>query len=109
MSFTLEVPMAAAARRSRRRSTDVDVFDAVKARRARELARAQKLIGGPKRRVLNARLDENLVAAAKARTGITSDTELVELALVRLAVEDDFGAWLLAQGGRLDPDFDLEL
>lgn len=90
-------------------SVGVDPFDAAKARRIRELARARKLIGGPKRRVLNARLDENLVIAAKKRTGITSDTELIETALATLAVEDDFGAWLIAQGGRLDPDFDIDV
>lgn len=92
----------------KRKGPAVEVFDAVKIRRVRELARARKLIGGPKRHILNARLDENLVLAAKARTGITSDTELVEIALARLAVEDDFGEWLLAQGGRLDPDFEID-
>lgn len=101
--------MTAAIRSKKRAPTGADAFDAAKARRVREIARAKNLIGGPKRHVLNARLDENLVAAAKARTGIASDTELVEVALASLAVEDDFGAWLLAQGGRLDPDFDLDL
>jgi hypothetical protein len=84
-------------------------FDTAKIRRIRELASSKGLIGGPKRHVLNARLDPHLVAAAKARTGITSDTELAELALARLLVEDDFGEWLLAQGGRLDPDFAIDL
>jgi len=86
-----------------------DPFSAAKSRRIRELARTKKLIGGPKRHVLNARLDEALVAAAKARTGITSDTELAELALASLVVEDDFGEWLIAQAGRLDLDFDIDL
>jgi hypothetical protein len=84
-------------------------FDTAKIRRIRELASSKGFIGGPKRHVLNARLDPNLVAAAKARTGINSDTELAELALAQLLVEDDFGEWLLAQGGRLDPDFAIEL
>jgi hypothetical protein len=84
-------------------------FDAAKIRRIRELAAEKGLMGGPKRHVLNARLDQNLVAAAKARTGIASDTELAELALARLLVEDDFGEWLLAQAGRLDPDLEIDL
>ena len=48
-------------------------------------------------------------AAAKARTGIASDTRLVELALATLAVGDHFGEWLVTQGGRLKADFDLDL
>ena len=54
-------------------------------------------------------MDEALVVAAKARTGVESDSELLQLALATLAVGDDFGKWLLAQAGRLDPDFALEL
>jgi hypothetical protein len=73
------------------------------------VAEARKLIGGPKWRVLAARLDESLVEAAKARTGIKSDTELVEFALASLVVKDDFGEWLAAQSGRLDADFEIGL
>jgi hypothetical protein len=62
------------------------------------------VIGGPLHHVL----DEVLVSAARAQTGIVSDTEPAEVALVSLVLEDDFGAWLLEQGGRLDPDLDLE-
>ena len=51
---------------------------------------------------------ERLVAAAKERMGMTSDTHLVELALAYLAVGDDFGEWLVAQGGRLPADFEIE-
>lgn len=75
----------------------------------RRLAEAQHLLGGRKKHLLSARLDEALVAAAKARTGIRSDTELAEYALATVALGDDFGEWLLSQAGRLHPTFELDL
>jgi len=75
----------------------------------RGLAESQKLIGGLKTRVLSVRLDEALVVAAKARTGIASDTALAEFALASVALGDDYGEWLLSQAGGLDPSFDLDL
>jgi len=75
----------------------------------RGFAETQQLIGGLKRRVLSVRLDEALVEAAKARTGITSDTELAEFALASVALGDDYGEWLLSQAGGLDPSFELDL
>lgn len=81
---------------------------AAKARFTLDAARAAQLLGG-KTRVLRATLDEKLVAAAKKRTGISSDTELAQLALAWLAVGDDFGEWLVAQGGRLKAGFTIDL
>ena len=75
----------------------------------RRLAEAQCLVGGKKKHLLSARLDEALVVAAKARTGISSDTALAEYALAAIALGDDYGEWLLSQAGRLDPSFDLDL
>jgi hypothetical protein len=49
-----------------------------------------------------------LVDAAKARSGIKSDTELLEYAFARVALEDDFGQKLIAREGRVPPDLDLE-
>ena len=46
---------------------------------------------------------------AKVLTGITCNIELMQVALVNLLIKDDFGEWLLAQGGRLDPDFEIGL
>ena len=42
----------------------------------------------------------SLVEAAKARSGIKSDTDLLEYALARVALEDDFGQKLIAREGR---------
>ena len=82
---------------------------AAKARFALDAARSSSLLDGDKTHLLSARLNEGLVAAAKERTGITSDTQLVELALASLAVGDDFGEWLVTQGGRLKADFEIDL
>ena len=75
----------------------------------KQAARARRLTVGKRSHVLSARLDEALVAAAKARTGIESDTELAEFALASLAIGDDYGEWILSQAGRLGGDFDLDL
>ncbi len=82
---------------------------AAKARFALEAARSDRLFEGEKTHLLSARLNERLVAAAKERTGVTSDTRLVELALASLAAGDDFGEWLVSQGGRLKANFDIGL
>jgi len=58
--------------------------------------------------VIRGRMPPALVARAKARTGITSDSELIEAALATLAVADDYAEWLIAQRGRIDPAVDLE-
>jgi hypothetical protein len=49
-----------------------------------------------------------LVEKAKARTGIQSDTELIEVALANLAVADEFPNWLLSQRASISKDLDLE-
>ena len=53
-------------------------------------------------------MPEALVNKAKARTGIKSDTDLLEVALANLAVADDFPEWLLSQKATVDKDLDLE-
>jgi hypothetical protein len=49
-----------------------------------------------------------LVALAKRRTGITSDTKLLEAALASLALSDDYAEWLIAHRGTVNPGLDLE-
>jgi hypothetical protein len=72
-------------------------------------ARASGLIGPVKDVRLSGRVSASLVEAAKTRTGVRSDSELLELALSRLALEDDFGRKLLNRKGSIAPDIDLEL
>ena len=57
---------------------------------------------------IGARVPRSLLDAAKAKTGLTSTTEVVEYALAKLALEDDFGAKLLALEGTVPKDLDLE-
>jgi hypothetical protein len=66
------------------------------------------LLRGSRTRVMRARMPEALVGAAKARTGIDSDTKLIEVALANLAVADDYADWLLSRKGQISPEIDLE-
>lgn len=56
---------------------------------------------------IGGRVSEALVAKAKARTGITADTDLIEFALANIALEDRFAEAFMAARGAVDPDLDL--
>lgn len=71
-------------------------------------ARTAGFLGGPKDTRLSGRVSAKLVEAAKQRAGVTSDTELLELALSRLVLEDDFGSYLVSRKGSIPKDIDLE-
>jgi hypothetical protein len=70
-------------------------------------ARAVGLLGSVKNTRLSGRVPAGLIEAAKQRAHVTSDTELLELALSRLAIEDDFGARLVRRKGSIPADIDL--
>nr|WP_205520787.1 hypothetical protein [Propylenella binzhouense] len=53
------------------------------------------------------RVSPQLIDAAKARTGIRSDTELVEFALASLAVEDVFASVFKEIRGIVSADLEL--
>ena len=72
-----------------------------------ETAKDAGLLAGASGRIAG-RIRKQLVNVAKARSGIRSDTELLEYALVRVALEDDFGQKLIARQGRVPQDIDLE-
>lgn len=72
-----------------------------------DTARRLGLLGGENGRI-GGRVQRDLVAAAKEKSGIASDTELLEYALARVAIEDDFGAKLVRRKGRIEKDIDLE-
>jgi hypothetical protein len=72
------------------------------------LAENRGLLRGARKTVVRGRMPEPLVAQAKARTGIQSDTDLIELALASLAVADDYPEWLLSQRASVSRDLDLE-
>jgi hypothetical protein len=54
-----------------------------------------------------ARISAELIKQAKARTGLVSDTELLEFALANIAIEDDFVETFRALGGTVDLDIKL--
>jgi hypothetical protein len=57
---------------------------------------------------ISGRVHRSLLNAAKERTGITSETTLLEYALAKVAIEDDFGVRLTGLRGRVSRDVDLE-
>ena len=52
-------------------------------------------------------LSASLVRAAKKRTGLDSDTDLLTVALANLAIEDTFVDAFEAAQGKLDPNLDI--
>lgn len=53
------------------------------------------------------RVSADLIKKAKARTGLTSDTELVEFALANVALEDNFAETFRKTRGTVDPTLKL--
>jgi hypothetical protein len=53
------------------------------------------------------RVSPALIEQAKRRTGIKSDTDLIEFALANLALEDNFAEAFKASRGKVDPDLKL--
>jgi hypothetical protein len=53
-------------------------------------------------------MPEALVLEAKKRTGIESDTDLIEVALANIAVADHYAEWLLSRRGAVDSRVPLE-
>jgi hypothetical protein len=72
------------------------------------IAEQQGLLGGGRTLTVRGRMPSLLVEQAKKRTGIQSDSKLIEAALASLAVADEYGDWLLAQRGTVSTDLDLE-
>jgi hypothetical protein len=75
---------------------------------ALKIARERGLLQGARVRTIRGRMPEELVAQAKRRTGIASDSKLIETALAHLAVADDYVDWLISQRGTIGPELDLE-
>ena len=73
-----------------------------------EIAAEKGLLKGRRTMVIRGRMPEELVAEAKRKTGITSDSKLLETALASIAAADDYADWLFSQRGTVDPALDLE-
>lgn len=71
-------------------------------------AEQEDLLRGDRTEMVRGRMPEALVPRAKKRTGITSNTDLLEVALANIAVDDDYADWLLSRRGSVSPEADLE-
>lgn len=71
-------------------------------------AAAIGLTVGTKTKRLSGRAHEELFAAARARSGLDG-SDLLEYALAKVALEDDFAERLLTLEGAIDRDLDLGL
>jgi hypothetical protein len=72
------------------------------------IAEREGLLRGERTKVLRGRMPEALVSEAKKRTGIESDTDLIEVALANIAVADDYAEWLLSRRSSVDSGVPLE-
>jgi len=88
--------------------TQTRVRGSIKLREVMVIAEQEGLLRGERTQVVRGRMPEALVARAKRRTGIDSDTALLELALANIAVEDDYADWLLSRRGAVSGEADLE-
>ena len=73
-----------------------------------ETVRQLGLLRGESSRI-GARIRRGLVEAAKRSSGIDSDTGLIEYALAKVVLEDDFGLRLVRRKGHIPQEIDLEL
>lgn len=76
---------------------------------ALSIAEQQGLLSGGRTLTLRGRMPSQLVERAKKKTGIQSDSKLIEAALANIVAEDEYADWLLAQKGTVSKEIDLEL
>jgi len=93
---------------SSREKTRLGVRGSSRLREILVIAEQEGLLRGERTQVVRGRMPEALVARAKKRTGIDSDTDLIEVALANIAVEDDYAEWLLSRRGAVSREADLE-
>jgi hypothetical protein len=93
---------------SQRRKDRARVRGSIKLNEVMIIAEREGLLRGERTEVVRGRMPEALVARAKKRTGINSNTDLIQVALANVAVEDDYADWLLSRRGSVSPEADLE-
>jgi hypothetical protein len=91
-----------------RRNGRTRVRGSLKLNEVMVIAEQEGLLRGERTEMVRGRMPEALVARAKKRTGITSNTDLIEVALANIAVGDDYAEWLLSRRGSVPPEADLE-
>jgi hypothetical protein len=72
-----------------------------------QTAQQEGLLSGRRTRLIQAIVPKALLQRAKQRAGIRSASQLLLVALVSLALEDDYADWLLTRRGKLSPEVDL--
>jgi hypothetical protein len=77
-------------------------------RDALSIAGEQGLLSGGRTLTVRGRMPSLLVEQAKRKTGIQSDSKLLEAALANIVAGDDYAEWLLAQRGTVSKDLNLE-
>lgn len=75
---------------------------------ALSIVEKQGLLSGARTLTVRGRMPSLLVEQAKRKTGIQSDSKLIEAALANIVAADDYADWLLAQRGTVSKDLDLE-
>jgi hypothetical protein len=75
---------------------------------ALSIAGQQGLLSGGRTLTVRGRMPSSLIEQAKKKTGIQSDSKLIEAALANIVVSDEYADWLLAQRGAVSKDLDLE-
>jgi hypothetical protein len=96
-------------RQSLARTKSIDPITSARVEFALSTLAASGKLEGSRTERLSARVDPGLIKAARTKTGLNNDSELVNAALAVLAAPDDFGPWFAAQSGRLPKDFELEI
>jgi hypothetical protein len=72
------------------------------------IAGQKGLLSGGRTLTVRGRMPSILVKQAKIKTGIQSDSKLIEAALANIVVADEYADWLLAQRNTVSKDLDLE-
>lgn len=75
---------------------------------ALSIVRQQGLLNGGRTLTVRGRMPSLLVEQARKKTGIQSDSKLIEAALASIVAADDYGEWLLSQRGTVSRKLDLE-
>ena len=91
-----------------RRRARLGTSRSTRLREVMTIAEQEGLLDGERTQIVRGRMPRALVARAKNRTGIASDTDLIEVALANIAVADDYTDWLLSQRGTVPTGVDLE-
>jgi hypothetical protein len=74
-----------------------------------DVARSEGLIlSSEKDAKISVRIHRKLLEAAKYRTGVSSETALVEYALAKVAIEENYGERTAYLTGSVGKDVDLE-